>query len=100
MMTSAAAQNRSPIIPGSGNPRSVLHTPTAGAIVEKIDIAIPPGRKNVQPRLALTYSSIGDLRDLGIKAERRLPLQAFIEKRDAARKAVQKRKGSTSEDYR
>lgn len=41
-----------------------------------------------------------DLRDLGIKAERKLPLQAFIEKRDAARKAVQKRKGSTSEDYR
>jgi CBS domain-containing protein len=35
-----------------------------------------------------------DLRDLGIKAERTPPLQAFLERRDAARKAVQERKGS------
>jgi predicted transcriptional regulator len=35
-----------------------------------------------------------ELRDLGIKAERKLPLQTFLEKRDAARKAVSERKGS------
>jgi CBS domain-containing protein len=39
-----------------------------------------------------------ELRDMGIKAERKLPLQAFIERRDTARDAVQRRKGSTSEN--
>lgn len=41
-----------------------------------------------------------ELRDLGIKAERKLPLQAFIERRDAAREAVQKRKENRSENQR
>jgi hypothetical protein len=46
----------------------------------------------------LVANDENDLRDLGIKADRKLPLQAFVERRDAARQAVQERKGSKPEE--
>ncbi len=48
-----------------GKARSVLTAPSIGAVSDTIPIVVSPGRRNVQPRLALTYSSLGGLGTAG-----------------------------------
>ena len=48
-----------------GKARSVQAAPSIGAVSDTIPILVSPGRRNVQPRLALTYSSMGGLSTAG-----------------------------------
>src|SRR5580693_6023237 len=60
-----------PVINGIGDPRSVVQTPSFGTISEQIALALPPGRRNLLPKLSFTYISAGglDLAGLGWQLE-------------------------------
>ncbi|MGD8501200.1 MAG: toxin TcdB middle/N-terminal domain-containing protein, partial [Phycisphaerales bacterium] len=49
-----------------GEPRSVNVAPAFGAVSDSIPIVVPPGRRNVEPHLALTYSSQAGLGNAGL----------------------------------
>src|ERR1022692_2171059 len=62
---------RTPVVNGIGDPRSVVQTPSFGTISEQIALALPPGRRNLLPKLNFTYVSAGglDLTGLGWQLE-------------------------------
>ncbi len=49
-----------------GDARSISVAPPLGALSESIPIVVSPGRRNVEPRLTLGYSSMAGLGDLGL----------------------------------
>ena len=61
----------SPVVNGIGDPRSVVQTPSFGTISEQIALALPPGRRNLLPKLNFTYVSTGgvDLAGVGWQLE-------------------------------
>lgn len=63
----ASAQEQQAQLPKAfGEPRSVNVAPAFGAVSDSIPIIVPPGRRNVEPHLALTYSSQGGLGNTGL----------------------------------
>ena len=48
-----------------GKARSVQAAPSIGAVSDTIPIVVSPGRRNIQPHLALTYNSLGGLGTAG-----------------------------------
>ncbi len=61
-----ASESQVPLPKAFGVPRSVRVSPALGAVSEYIPIVVPPGRRNVEPHLALTYSSMAGLGDAGL----------------------------------
>ena len=49
-----------------GEARSVRVAPATGAVSDSISIDVPPGRRNVEPHLALAYSSTAAWGDVGV----------------------------------
>ena len=66
----AAAQatqpaQHAPGISALGSPRSVGIAPSVGALTEHFALELAPGRHDAQPRLGLSYASLGGLGQLG-----------------------------------
>lgn len=53
------SQSTAPLPKGLGELRSLSVSPAMGALSDRIPIEVSPGRRNVQPHLALTFSSMG-----------------------------------------
>jgi RHS repeat-associated protein len=61
-----AKDSKAPLPKFVGEPGSVRVTPSYGMVTDTLPIEVPPGRRNVHPRLSLTYSSMGALGDTGL----------------------------------
>ncbi len=60
-----ASEHLATTLKAMGEPGSVRVTPALGVVSDIIPIEVPPGRRNVQPRLALTYNSMAGPSDVG-----------------------------------
>ncbi len=58
--------SHTPVVNGIGDPRSITQTPSFGAISEQIAMALPPGRRNLFPKLSFTYLSGGGVGVAGV----------------------------------
>jgi hypothetical protein len=65
-MSTYAAEQQAELPKAFGEPRSVNVAPAFGAVSDSIPIAVPRGRRNVEPHLALTYSSQAGLGNVGL----------------------------------
>ncbi len=59
-------RSRAPLMMVLGQPRSVSVAKAFGILTDTVPIVVPPGRRDVEPHLSLTYSSGGENGILGL----------------------------------
>ncbi len=58
--------NRAPLPRFLGDSRSINVASSIGAVSDSLPIVVPPGRHSIEPRLTLSYSSMGGQGKLGL----------------------------------